>query len=576
MGKVQLDLVIENTRLVNVHTCEILDAVIGIKDGYIAYVGFDNEKLDAKDYINAEGRYAIPGIIDAHMHIESTMATPSAFVEGILPHGTTTIIADPHEIANVFGARGIEMMLEASNNLPVKVYMMISSTVPSYEGMETSGASIIAKDVSCLQDNERVLGLGEVMDFWGVVNEDEKITDIVNEARSQGQIIDGHTPIFTGRELQAFVAAGIDSDHTIMDREKIREKLRSGINVQIQGRFITEDLMEYINSLESFSNVLLVTDDVSADILRNKGHLDGNIRKAIKCGLDPIKAIRATTINAAKRMRLYDQGSISAGRIADIVLLDSLEEFEINSVFADGKLVVKEGKVIVDIDKSLFPKEAYDSLKLDMLENTDFDIKANIKNGIANINSIVVNNQGSYTVKEQCDVKIINGVLDISDSDMYKMAVFERHGVSGTRNIGVIKGIGNLNGAIATTYSHDCHNLVVIGKETSDMALAANTLIEAGGGMCAVQDGKVLSKVLLPIGGILSDKSIDDISHAINDLANNMRNMGITHKEPIMILSILALAVSPEIKITDLGIVDVLEKRFIELINYEKEIADEL
>lgn len=575
MGTKRLDLVIKNAELVNVYTGEIINSAIGILDGYIAYVGFENEELDAKEYIDAEGKFAVPGLIDAHMHIESTMATPSAFAAGVLPHGTTAIVADPHEIANVFGAEGVEMMLNASEGLPLKVYMMIPSTVPSYEGMETSGASICAEDIKRLIDHERVLGLGEVMDFWGVVNQNEKITKIIDEVRNRNGIIEGHTPIFKGKELQAFIAAGVDSDHTIMDREKIKEKLRSGMNVQIQGRFITQDLMEYINTLDNFSNVLLVTDDVTADRLSKTGHLDNLIRKAISCGLDPVKAVTAATINAARRMRLYDLGGIGPGRVADILLLNSLEKFEIDTVIADGKITVKNNVVLPKINNSHFPQNAYDSIKMNELSVGDFEIKTKSNSGFANVNVIVVNEEGSYTVKETCDVEIKEGALDISSEELYYMAVFERHGVKGSRNIGLIKGIGNFKGAIATTYAHDCHNLVVIGKDRSDMTIAANQLIRSGGGMCAVLNGEILSNVELPIGGILSDKNIDEISAELNSLVSTIKKLGIKHKEPIMILTILALAVSPEIKVTDLGIVDVLNKKIIDLINYEEEKIDE-
>lgn len=571
MGKMPYDLVIKNTKLVNVYSSEIHDAVIGIKNGYIAYVGFKGEELQSLKYIDANGKYAVPGLIDGHMHIESTMATPSAFARGVLPHGTTTIIADPHEIANVFGVMGVEMMLDTSENLPIKVYMMIPSTVPSYEGMETSGASICANDILRLINHKRILGLGEVMDFWGVVNLEDKITDIINEVRSIDGIIEGHTPIFKGKELQAFIAAGVDSDHTIMDREKLKEKLRSGMSVQIQNKFITSDLMDYVNSLGDISNVLLVTDDVSADRLYNEGHLDSLIRKAIKCGLDPIKAIRMTTINAARRMRLYELGAIGPGRKADILLLDSLKQFDIDRVIIDGNVVVKKNNILVDIEESNFPKNAYNSVKLDKLCYEDFKIKTKVKDGIINVNAILVNEEGSYTVKETCDISVENGDLDLSSEKLYTVAVFERHGVNGNKNIGFIKGIGDLKGAIATTYAHDCHNLVVIGDNKNDMTIAANKLIDAGGGMCAVSDSEVLSLVELPIAGILSNKGIEEICNEVNQLVKTMRDMGIKHKEPIMILTLLALAVSPEIKITDKGIVNVLNKEIIQLINYEKE-----
>lgn len=293
------------------------------------------------------------------------------------------------------------------------------------------------------------------------------------------------------------------------------------------------------------------------------------------CGLDPIKAVMATTINAARRMRLYDLGGIGPGRIADILLLDSLERFEINTVITNGKVVVKDNTILTEIEKSKFPANAYNSVKLNEVNEDNFEIRTKIKEGIANVNVILVNEEGSYTIKETCDIKIKNGALDFSSEGIYTMAVFERHGLKGTKNIGLLKGIGDFKGAIATTYAHDCHNLVVIGENKRDMTLAANKLISIGGGMCAVLDGELLSIVELPIGGILSDKSIDEISIEINKLAENMRKMGIRHKEPIMLLTILALAVSPEIKITDLGIVDVLNKKIINLINYEKERSDE-
>lgn len=574
MGRIPFDVVIENCRLVNVHTYEINDAVIGIKDGYIAYAGFNNEKLRANEYIDAGRKFIIPGLIDAHMHIESTMATPGAFAEGILPHGTTTIVADPHEIANVLGADGVRMMLEASKPLPLNVFMMVPSTVPSIEGMETSGASITASDVAGLIADDRVIGLGEVMDFWGVVNSDEKITGIVNEAKKAGVVIEGHTPVFSGRELQAFVAAGIDSDHTFMDIEKITEKLRAGMCVQIQERFITESLMKHINTLGNFSNILLVTDDVSADRLKKEGHLDALVKKAISCGLDPIKAVRAVTINAARRMRLYDYGSISAGRVADLVMLDSLEEFSVDTVMVRGNIVVKNGSPAVEIKPSVFPKSAYDSIKMNELTEDDFDIKTGTNHGFANVN-VVANTQKSYTVREKHDIKVNDGILDISDTDINYMAVFERHGRSGTRNVGLIRGIGVIKGAVATTYSHDCHNLVVIGRNKTDMVMAANRLIEAGGGLCNVADGEVRSEVLLPIAGILSDKSIADISDEITAFSKSLAESGVTHDDPMMVLTIMALAVSPEIKITDLGLVDVLNKKFIDLVNREENVDEQ-
>lgn len=570
LGLIPFDTVITNIKLVNVFTGEIHDATIGIKGRQIAYVGTDHQELDAENYIDGEGRFAIPGLVDAHMHIESSMVTPSAFAEGVLPHGTTVVAADPHEIGNVLGVRGVEMMLEASKNLPLKVYMMIPSTVPSLPGMETSGADIGPSEVREMLDFEGIIGLGEVMDFWGVINLDDKMAGILETVRSRGGLIEGHTPVFAGKELQAFVAAGVDSDHTIMDVEKVREKLRAGINVQIQDRFITPELMKYVNTLPDPSNFLLVTDDVSANRLSTQGHLDALIRKAIKYGLDPVLAIQATTIRAARRMRLYQHGAIGPGRVADIVLLDSLEEFSINTVIADGKIVAKKGKLLQPLTQQSFPQEAYNTVKLAELSPADFSIKTQNSEGVAEVIAIAVNDMNSTTTAEKLDVPIVNGALALEDTGLLTIAVFERHGKKGSRNLGLIKNLGPFQGAMATTYAHDSHNLVVVGNNPEDMAMAANALIEIGGGMVAVKDGAIQALVELPIAGLLSDKTMAEVAKDTIFLAETLGKMGAIHKDPIMLLSILTLAVSPQIKITDLGLIDVTNKRFIDLITGEK------
>jgi len=570
LGLIPFDLVITNARLVNVFTGEIHDATIGIKQKYISYVSDGFRELKSNKYVDAEGRYVIPGLVDAHMHIESSMVTPSAFAEGVLPHGTTVVAADPHEIANVLGVSGVKMMLDASRDLPLKIYMMAPSTVPSLPGMETSGAEIGPKEVAELIDCEGIIGLGEVMDFWGVINLDEKMTGILDEVRLKGGLIEGHSPVFTDRELQAFIDAGVDSDHTIMNVEKVREKLRLGMNVQIQERFITPELMKYINTLPDPTNFLLVTDDVTADKLFTRGHLDALVRKAMKCGLDPILAIQAATIRPARRIRLYKHGCIGPGRTADILLLDSLEDFVIDTVIADGEIVAQKGRMIKQLPHRNFPKEAYNTVKLQEVCATDFAVKTKKDWGTAEVNAITVNDTNSQTVGEMVEVPITNGYLALEGTNLLTMAVFERHGIKGTKNLGILKNVGPFEGAMATTYAHDCHNLVIIGSDKGDMALAANTLIKTGGGMAAVRNGQILSLVELPIAGLLSDKKMDEVANKIISFAKTLKDMGVNHKEPIMLLTILALAVSPKIKITDLGIVDVVNRKFVDLIIREK------
>jgi len=566
LGKKPFDMVITNTRLVNVFTGEILEATIGISSGYVAYVGYAGEHLDAHHYLDAQGRFAVPGLVDAHMHIESSMVTPAAFAQGVLPHGTTVVAADPHEIANVIGVEGIKMMISASKNLPLKIYTLVPTCVPSLPGMENAGADLGAAEVEEVLALENVIGLAEVMDFWSVVNLEPKMTGILDVARRREGLIEGHCPVFTGRELQAYIAAGVDSDHTLMDVKKAQEKLRLGMTVEIQEKSITPELMQYIESLPDSSNFLLVTDDVMADKLVYQGQLDALIRKAIQCGLSPIKAIQAATIRPARRLRLYKHGAIGPGKVADILLLDSLEDFSIHTVIADGELVAEDGRLVKPIELNRFPAEAYNTVKLEELTASDFTFKTSKASGTARIRAIKVNPVTTETDIQEVTVPIKDGIIDTQASGLCAIAVFERHGRKGSRSMGFIEGTGIVRGAMATTYAHDSHNLSVIGTNPEDMALAANTLIKCGGGMAAVKDGKVLSLVELPIAGLLSDKPMDEVAKKLAHFRTTLHDMGVCHKKPIMMLACLTLPVSPKVKMTDLGMVDVVSKEFLDVI----------
>lgn len=571
LGKIPFDTVIENGQLINVYTGEIHPATIGIIDGEIAYLADKHEKLQAKEYINATNQFIMPGMIDSHMHIESSMTTPSAFAQGVLPRGVTAVVADPHEIGNVLGVKGVKMMLDASEKLPLKVYTMIPSTMPSLPGFETAGAETTPKEVKELLAFDDVLGLGEVMDFNGVIDLDENMTNILKTAKEYGVIIEGHDPILREEKLQAFIAAGVDSDHTIADVEKMKSSLRSGVAMQVQLKSVTPELMEYLNQLPDLSNFSLVTDDVTADHLSYRGHLDYVVRYAIQCGLDPIKAVQATTIAPARRMRLFNRGGIGPGRLADIVLLNSLENFEVDTVLVKGQVIVQKGKLQVEIAKSEFPKEAYQTIHLEKVSPEDFSVFTKLQRGTATVNAVVLNGVSSFTVREEVQVPIENGKLKVKDTDLVFMSVIERHGVRGSKFTGVLKNFGKIHGALATTYAHDSHNLVCYGDNEEDMAAAANYLIEIGGGMAIVQDGKVLAEVRLPIAGLLSEKSVDEICKETGNFANQMKTLGVDHKELIMMLTVMPLAVSPEIKITDLGLVDVNNKKFLDFLLSEQE-----
>lgn len=564
LGKRSFDMVVKNARLVNVFTGEIYGATIGIIGKHVACVFEGAKTLKSKKYIDAQGRFAVPGLVDAHMHIESSMMTPCAFAEGVLPHGTTVVASDPHEIANVLGIDGVRMMLEASKSLPLKVYIMVPTCVPSLPGMETAGANFGPKEVSSIFRWDRVIGLAEVMDFWGVVNLDEKMTGILNVARKQDRLIEGHCPVFTGEKLQAYIAAGVDSDHTLMNVEKAMEKVRLGMTVEIQEKSITPELMHYINTLPDSSNFLLVTDDVMADHLVYEGHLDSIIRKAISCGLEPMKAIQAATIRPARRLRLYNYGSIGPGRTADILLVDSLKNFRVSTVIADGKVVAENGRMVKNINSRPFPTSAYNTVKLKEVGPSDFVIRTRKSEGKAIVRAIKVNPENTETDMQEEIVPIKDGSLDIKNSELCIIAVFERHGIKGTKSLGLVKGTG-IHGAIATTYAHDSHNLMVIGDSKEDMAIAANALIKAGGGIVAVRSGKVLSLVELPIAGLLSDRPMEYVALKLSQFRKTLNDMGICHKNPIMMLATLTLPVSPKFKMTDIGLVDVLSKKFIDV-----------
>jgi len=589
MGKQAFDLVVTNARLVNVHTREIHDATIGITDGIIAYVADSFCELDGREYLDAKGRHVIPGLIDSHMHIESSMALPAAFAEAVVPRGTVAVAADPHEIANVLGADGVKLLIRAGRNLPLKIYFLVPSTVPSAPGFETAGASFSVNETNALLDQPGVIGLGEVMDFWGVVETDPKISEIVASARTEGRYIEGHCPVFSGRNLQAYIAAGIDADHTIMNESKVRERLRAGMTVQIQNRFITPDLMRYINTLPCDADVLIVTDDVHADRLCENGHLDANVRKAIACGLDPIVAVQAATIRAARRLRLYDRGSVAPGKTADFLILDSLDDFSVNEVVIGGKLRARGGRMIEAVPQATLPDYVFSTMKLNPLSADDFRIRTKRDMGVAVVRVIESNGESSFTKLTSAEVPIVEGFIDLPNRvipgaapgtgkpkrDLRTMAVLERHGKTqaapGARcKPGIVSGLGAFRGAMASSYAHDCHNLVVVGESRADMAIAANRVIEAGGGLAAVLDGKVIACLELPIAGILSPKPMTEIAAALGELERALKSMGVSHADPISLLTLIALAVSPEAKITDLGIVDVVNKKLLDVIVTER------
>ena len=563
MGRIPFDLAIRNVRLVDVMTGEIRQADIGLAGDTIAYVGQWQENHQALRTIDGEGRFAVPGFIDSHMHIESSMMTPANFARAVLPMGTTSVAADPHEIGNVMGIDGVRFLCEQSRGLPLHVNIMAPSTIPSAPGFETSGADVEAGDVLEMLEIPGVLGLGEVMDFNGVVAGEEKMASIIEAARSRGVLLDGHVPALRGRELQAFAASGIDCDHTYMDEAIVLDKLRCGMCVQIQERFLTPGLMSCLNSLAVQNRVMLATDDVPISRLAAKGHLGGMVRRAVAMGLDPVKALRYVTINAADRLRLYDRGAVVPGRKGDILLLEgALENFTPHLVLSDGVPVARDGKMLVELESRPIPESAYHTMKLSPLTEKDFAIPCAGKG--AAVNLIRQDGKTSRTVLERGECRAENGVLQ--QGPYVKMAVFDRYTGKAGRSLGLLSNMEGFRGALATTYAHDCHNLTVYSSCDQDALLAANTLIQLGGGVAAVQDGKVLCAIALPIGGILCEEDMETLAGKFRALDEAAKQIRLNHEETLTFLTLMPLAVSPEIKLTDRGLVDVMTKSFLPLI----------
>ena len=564
MGRIPFDLLVLNVQLVNVLTAKIYPADIAIIDGEFAFIGKALPIHSAEAYFDAKGAFAVPGYIDSHMHIESSMMTPENFARAVVPMGTTTVAADPHEIANVLGERGVQLLADRSRGLPLHIHIMAPSTVPSAPGFETSAASVGPEEVTRMLSYPGVLGLGEVMDFNGVIAGDPTMLAIIAAAKRQGVLLDGHVPTLKGHQLQAFISSGIDADHTYMDPLIVEEKLQNGMAVQIQQRFFTKELMAYLNQAPVQDRIMLVTDDVPISRLAQYGHVDALLRHAVSLGLDPIKAVRYVTINAANRLRLYHKGAVAPGNAADLVLIDNLSSFDALSVFSDGRLVAQGKSMVISTEAEPFPPDTFKTMHLEPVTLSAFRIEAEGNQALVTI--MMQDGRTSRTTKSQVQLPVIDNTLQ--QESFMKMTIFERHTAQGRFSHGLIGNMEGFRGAIATSYAHDCHNLIVYSADDSDAVLAANTVIATQGGVAVVLDGVVLASIALPIAGLLCEEDMASIAAkfaAIDAAAHEQLHLN--HEETLTFITLMPLAVSPEIKLTDKGLLDVMNKRFVPLIS---------
>ena len=547
-GRAEADLLFKNVRLVNVLSGEIHPADVAVADG--VFLGFGD--YPAKKIIDGAGRYLVPGLIDGHIHIESSQVLPAEFARIAAAHGTAAVIADPHEIANVMGVAGVEFMLAASADLPLSFFFMVPSCVPATT-METAGATLDSAAVTELLKKypERLLGLAEVMNFPGVINRDAETMAKITAARGLGKIIDGHAPRLSGLDLNAYVMAGPKSDHEATTVAEAREKLRRGMHLMLREgsrEHNLADLLPLINSCNSF-NCSLVSDDRHVIDLLHKGHLDYSIRKAVEGGIEPLRAIQMATINPARYFGLADRGAIAPGFRADCLLLDDLESFSIDQVFLSGKPF---SEVDFAAPQVSLPRN---TMSVANIDQESFRISA----GGTDIKVVGLIPGQLVTEKILLKAKIRQGVaVADADRDLAKLAVVERHHGSGRIGLGFVQGLGLKRGALASTVAHDSHNLIVAGMSDSDMLLAAQVVKDMGGGLAVVDDGLVLGRLPLPVAGLMSVEKAETTSAALTRLQALATGLGTVH-DPFMTLSFLALPVIPSLKLSDQGLVDVDE-----------------
>ena len=549
-GRAPADLVLKNATYVNVFSNELCHGDIAVAEGLIVGMGEYHGKME----VDVSGKLVLPGFIDAHIHLESSLVSPTEFAKAVLPHGTTTVITDPHEIANVMGTDGIEYMLQATEDLPVDVRFMLPSCVPATP-LDESGANLDYRAIDSFYDHPRVQGLAEMMNYVGVVNGDGQVVEKIVASQAHHKKIDGHAPGLSGKDLNAYIAAGVYSDHECSDMEDAMNKLRLGQYIMIREGTAARNLEALMPLLTSqyVDRCMFCTDDKHPNDLLEKGHIDYIVKKAISLGADPIVAVKAACHNAARYFLLNNRGAIAPGYLGDFVIIDDFQHFEIEMVYKRGVLMY-DGQLrdfpAPEIDPYLV-KRAHDTFHVAHLTAEDFsDGRPHAVIGM--IPGEIVTQDAGYA--DHAD----------PEQDILKIAVIERHKNTHHIGLGYIKGYGLKRGAVATSISHDSHNIIVVGATDEDMAAAANRIVENRGGITVMENGQVLGEVTLSIAGIMSDDSLVMVNSALEDAKDEAFGLGVSRGiDPFMILSFMALPVIPSLRITTRGVFDVSSQRYI-------------
>nr|WP_178085304.1 adenine deaminase [Ruminococcus bromii] len=542
-GREKADLVLKNAKYLNVFSNEFLCGDIAVANGLIAGVG----KYDGKTEIDVSGKLVLPGFIDAHIHLESSMVTPAEFAKAVVAHGTTTVITDPHEITNVMGIDGVEYMIQASQNLPIDVHFMMPSCVPATE-IDESGAELDCKDIDWYLDNKKVLGLAEMMNYVGVINGDKNVLSKIVTSQAHHKKIDGHAPELSGNDLNAYIAAGVYSDHECSTFENALEKLRKGQFIMIREGTAAHNLKALMPLLtqQYYSRCMFATDDKHPSDLLHGGHIDYIVKQALKNGADPIVALKTATHHAARYFLLNNKGAIASGYLADIVVVDNLEDFNVETVFKRGKLVF-DGEVkdfsAPTVDEKLAEK-CFDTFHLDSVKPSSFKVDGKL--GLIGLvgGELLTRNLGTA---DKIDV----------ENDILKIACIERH--KGTNHIGVgyVKGYSLKSGAVATSVAHDSHNIITVGCNDDDIAVAVNAIKDSKGGIAVVENGKIKALLELPIAGLMSDEPLTTVNEKLENAKSSAYELGADKSiDPFMTLSFLSLPVIPSLRITTKGVFD--------------------
>ncbi len=542
-GREKADLVLKNAKYLNVFSNEFLSGDIAVANGLIAGVG----KYDGKTEIDVSGKLVLPGFIDAHIHLESSMVTPAEFAKAVVAHGTTTVITDPHEITNVMGIDGVEYMIQASQNLPIDVHFMMPSCVPATE-IDESGAELDCKDIDLYLDNKKVLGLAEMMNYVGVINGDKNVLSKIVTSQAHHKKIDGHAPELSGNDLNAYIAAGVYSDHECSTFENALEKLRKGQFIMIREGTAAHNLKALMPLLtqQYYSRCMFATDDKHPSDLLYGGHIDYIVKQALKNGADPIVALKTATHHAARYFLLNNKGAIASGYLADIVVVDNLEDFNVETVFKRGKLVF-DGEVkdfsAPTVDEKLAEK-CFDTFHLDSVTPSSFKVDGKL--GLIGLvgGELLTRNLGAA---DKIDV----------ENDILKIACIERH--KGTNHIGVgyVKGYSLKSGAVATSVAHDSHNIITVGCNDDDIAVAVNAIKDSKGGIAVVENGKIKALLELPIAGLMSDEPLTTVNEKLENAKLSAYELGADKSiDPFMTLSFLSLPVIPSLRITTKGVFD--------------------